>query len=98
MGRKKYAPEEIIKLLRRVEIEILIGERSVETVRSDGVFGEMALIDDQPRAASARAKSHCELVPVTKKHFLLLLRARPDFAIQVMRVMSQRIRSIRSPK
>ena len=87
-------PADKLYVVAEGDVEILIGDCLIEVVRPECVFGEMALIDDRARAASAKAKGRCVLVPITKKHFLLLLRARPDFAIEVMRVMSRRIRSM----
>ena len=41
----------------------------------------MALIDGSPRAATARAKTACEVAPITEKSFLFLVHETPFFAI-----------------
>jgi CRP/FNR family transcriptional regulator, cyclic AMP receptor protein len=87
-------PANVLYVVAEGEVEIAIGEHIIEVVGREGVFGEMALIDDKARSATAKAKTNCVLVPITRNHFFLLLRARPDFAIEVMRVMSKRIRSL----
>src|SRR5262245_14209284 len=64
----------------------------LETLEAGGVFGEMALVDDQPRSATAVALSDCELVPIDEKRFEFLMGRMPFFALEVMRVMARRLR------
>ena len=64
----------------------------VETLSPGGIFGEMALIDGSPRAATARAKTACEVAPITEKSFLFLVHETPFFAIAVMRALAERLR------
>jgi CRP-like cAMP-binding protein len=67
--------------------------RSGEDVLSHGgIFGEMALIDGSPRAATARAATPCEVAPITEKSFLFLVHETPFFAIAVMRTLAERLR------
>ena len=81
-------------LVRKGEVEILKSGRVVETVGPGGMFGEMALIDGSDRSATARAKSDCELVPVDQKTFLLLVHEMPYFALDVMRMLANRLRTM----
>jgi CRP-like cAMP-binding protein len=74
------------------EVEIIIHGKLVETVGTGGVFGEMALVDDRVRAASAVVKSEAKLVEIDKKRFMFLVQQNPFFALQIMTVMSQRLR------
>ena len=64
----------------------------VETLAPGGIFGEMALIDGSPRAATARAKTACDVAPITEKSFLFLVHETPFFAIAVMRTLAERLR------
>jgi CRP-like cAMP-binding protein len=52
----------------------------------------MALIDGSPRAATATAKTACEVAPITEKTFLFLVHETPLFAIAVMRALADRLR------
>jgi CRP-like cAMP-binding protein len=54
----------------------------------------MALIDAAPRSATATALTACTLVPVTAQRFKALVKESPDFAIDIMRVMAARLRSM----
>jgi CRP-like cAMP-binding protein len=82
-------------VIRSGEVEVERNGKIVETLSSGGIFGEMALIDGSPRAATARAKTACEVASITEKVFLFLVHETPYFAIAVMRVLADRLR--RSP-
>ncbi|WP_084801092.1 cyclic nucleotide-binding domain-containing protein [Bradyrhizobium sp. Tv2a-2] len=73
-------------------VRIQIGNRVVADLTADTIFGEMALIDDEPRSATALAITDVELVPVSEKQFLFLVSQTPYFALKVMRVLAQRLR------
>ena len=76
------------------QVDIVYGEKVVETVDAGRFFGEMSLVDASPRAAGAVAKTDCKIVPVDKYHFLYLLHETPSFALQMMHVMAERIRTL----
>jgi len=73
-------------------VELRAGGQVLETVGEGGILGEMALVDREPRSATAVAASDCRLVPIDEQHFGLLVQRVPGFALEVMRVMAQRIR------
>lgn len=55
-------------------------------------FGEMALLEDLPRAASARALTPVKLVRVDSFAFDKILRRDPEIAVRIMRKLSRRLR------
>jgi CRP/FNR family transcriptional regulator, cyclic AMP receptor protein len=73
-------------------VRIQIGNRTISELGPDNIFGEMALIDSEPRSATATAITDVELVPVSEKQFLFLVSQTPFFALKVMRVLAQRLR------
>ena len=73
-------------------VEIRIQDAPVETIAAGGVFGEMGLIDGLPRSADAVAASDCNLAVISEKRFLRLVEMMPQFALQMMRVITQRLR------
>jgi CRP-like cAMP-binding protein len=79
-------------IVRSGTVEISVGNRLVETIRPNGMFGEMALVDGEPRSATARARDNCELAPIDRKLFVLMVDDAPHFALNVMRVMADRLR------
>ena len=74
------------------EVEIDILPDLTETVDKGGFFGEMALISDEPRSATVRAKTDCRLVPVDERRFDFMVQETPGFAITLMRILVQRLR------
>lgn len=73
-------------------VEITINGQVVETVSAGGVFGEMALIEDRPRAAGAVVTAEAKVVPIDRKRFMFVVQQNPFFALQLMTVMAQRLR------
>jgi CRP-like cAMP-binding protein len=70
------------------------GDEVVDSVRAPGLFGEMALIDYEPRSLTAVAQDDVEIVEIPERRFWVLVHETPRFAQLVMRVMSDRVRRI----
>lgn len=73
-------------------VEIIANGHIIDVAGPGSIIGEMALIDAGPRSATARAQTTCKLVAVDQKRFTFLVQQTPYFAIQVMRIMSERLR------
>jgi CRP-like cAMP-binding protein len=73
-------------------VDIIIHGQHVETVEAGGVFGEMALVEERPRIATAMVKADAKLVPIDRKRLLFLVQQNPYFALQLMAVMAERLR------
>ena len=52
----------------------------------------MALIDGLPRSGTALAATDCKLAAISEKRFLRLIEQTPRFALQIMRVITERLR------
>jgi CRP/FNR family transcriptional regulator, cyclic AMP receptor protein len=78
------------------EVDIRVGEELVETVGPGGVVGEMAMIDGGARSASAVARTDSRVVRLDEKRFKFLVQQTPNFAVQVMRIMADRLRRMDS--
>jgi CRP-like cAMP-binding protein len=74
------------------EVELSVKGKHIATVGKGGIFGEMALIDDKPRSATARVKSDCELTTIDEAKFFELIHQKPSFALEVMKVLVERLR------
>lgn len=80
-------------VIKKGEVRIQLGNRTINELPAGSIFGEMALIDSEPRSATVIAVSDVELVPVSEKQFLFLVGQTPYFALKVMRVLAQRLRA-----
>jgi CRP/FNR family cyclic AMP-dependent transcriptional regulator len=76
----------------RGKVEIRSGNRSFETVDQNGIFGEMALIDDSPRSATVVALTDATVALIQEQQFLFMVEHTPFFALRVMRVLANRLR------
>ena len=61
------------------------------TARAGDVFGEMALSDHQPRRSRATALTDARVVPIDAMRFTDLVQNNPNFAIEVMAKMAERM-------
>jgi CRP/FNR family cyclic AMP-dependent transcriptional regulator len=75
------------------EVEIWTGPIMLETAHPGSVIGEMALIDNAPRSATAKARTDCKLVSVDQRRFEFLVQQTPYFALEVMQLMAERLRT-----
>jgi CRP-like cAMP-binding protein len=80
------------------EVLIIAGSQVVDELSQGDLFGEMALIDDSPRSATATAKSEATLALVDQADFLFLVQHSPFFSIHVMRILAERMRRMLSVK
>ena len=74
------------------EVEINKGGRVLATNPAGGIFGEMGLLDHEARSATATAKTDCRVAAITEQRFVKLVSQNPLFALDMMRLLSERIR------
>jgi len=77
-----------------VEIVRMLGEheRVLTTLGPGDFFGEMSVLENRPRSATARAKVACRLLPIDASTFDALLREHPEVGVRMMRKLSARLR------
>jgi CRP-like cAMP-binding protein len=85
-------PSDVMYVVLAGELEIQRGGRAFETLTAGAIVGEMAMIDKAPRSATVIAKTNCRLVPVDEKRFEFMVAQTPFFAVDVMRVIVDRLR------
>jgi CRP-like cAMP-binding protein len=77
-------------------VAISIKSRIVERIGPGGFFGEMALVDQTPRAATATAETDCSLLSINRNDFLTLVKSHPDFAVSLLKSAAERLRYMTS--
>lgn len=83
-----------VKIIKKINDEDVV----VGTVGPGGIFGEMALIDNEPRMASAVVEDYCVCIIVTSAMFQRKMAALDPFLAGVLRVLVENIRSIQDAK
>lgn len=73
-------------------VAIAIRDSVVEVVNPGSTFGEMALVDQSPRTASATAEVYTELLAVDRASTLGAVKAQPAFAMAMLRSVADRLR------
>ena len=67
------------------------------TLRSGDVFGELSVVDESPRSATARALTQCRTLVIRKDQFDALMESDHDLGFRVMRnlarLVSKRVRN-----
>lgn len=73
---------------------ILGRDNVIGRVNSGAIFGEMALIDDQPRMASARASKATTVIVITRSMFQAKLDNTDPFIKGLLTILSDHVRSM----
>ncbi len=94
---KEGDPGDAIYIVKSGKINILkrnsSGQDSVlVTLGKDSVIGDMAVIDDMPRSASVATVQDTTFLIITKQDFRALLGSSPEVAVQILKLMTERLR------
>jgi len=76
------------------ELELTIGMRKLDVVKAGEIVGEMAVISERPRSATATAKTACKVYGLTAAELQAALAQNPEFVLMLMSVMFDRIRFV----
>ena len=79
-------------LLVEGEVSLIHNGKTLDIVTAGEIFGEMAVITQQPRSASAVARSACRVLTLDAKQFQQAIRTTPQFALMLMNIMNIRLR------
>lgn len=66
--------------------------RTLVTVGPGSIIGEMALVDDAPRAASAVVLEECEAMVVTQEEFKKRLTKSDPVVVLLLKIYTERLR------
>jgi len=92
---------EILYLVRRGKVEIIKKisgneDKILATLQPGEFLGEMSLVENMPRSATARVSQEAVLLVMTKKSFQAMLEKHPPMAVKILmaflRTANQRLR------
>lgn len=91
------APGDALYLIRTGQVKVTIiaedGREVILSVLAPGsFFGEMALLDDEPRSAHVIAMTATTVLQLRREDFRARLRSSPDLSIALLRELSRRLR------
>jgi CRP-like cAMP-binding protein len=72
-------------------VAVRIGDKVLERIGPGGVVGEMALLDQSTRAATAVAETDCTLQPINRNAFLALVKLKPELGLSLLSNLADRL-------
>jgi len=72
----------------------VLGKPRARLLRTGDYFGEMGLIDGEPRVASIAAVDELQVMTLPRPPFLRLLEQEPGIAVAMLAELAQRVRSL----
>ncbi|ADN01684.1 Crp/Fnr family transcriptional regulator [Spirochaeta thermophila] len=91
----EYEPGDTFYLIQegRVQISKIMGglEKTIDILKPGEIFGEMAILEEAPRSATAVALDDVKLLEFTKENFSLLLEGNPQIALKLLKLFIKRI-------
>jgi CRP/FNR family cyclic AMP-dependent transcriptional regulator len=85
-------PGDVMYAVIEGAVDIVHGGTTIESVEPGGVFGELSLVDHSPRGATVVATAPSRLARVDERDFMFLVQEHPTFALQVMKILAERLR------
>ena len=74
------------------KVAVSIGGKTVDLVGPGGVVGELALLDQSTRLATATAETDCSLQPITRNALLALVKLKPELGLDLLTALAERLR------
>jgi CRP-like cAMP-binding protein len=81
-------------LIESGQVVVSRGEQRLRTLGPGEMFGEMALVDDKPRSATATALTDVTVAVIERDEFEVMWRTSPEALIPLVRVLCDRVRAL----
>ncbi len=85
-------PGDALYLIVEGKVKVHKGEKELVRLGIRDVFGEMAVLDSEPRSASVTAVEDSVCLKIGRDDFRDILSERPEIAMGVMKVLTRRLR------
>jgi CRP-like cAMP-binding protein len=76
------------------KVRVHIGEREIIKLKKEDCFGEMAVLDAEPRSASVTTLEPCDCLILTQQQLYEAIDETPGIAVNIIRLLSRRIREL----
>jgi len=91
----EFEPGDTFYLIKSGQVKLVKNagefERTLDILGPPETFGEMALLEDSPRTASAIALDDVTLLEFNSENFEILLNGNPQIAFKLLKIFSKRI-------
>jgi CRP-like cAMP-binding protein len=85
-------PGDALYLIVEGKVKVHKGEKELVRLGVRDVFGEMAVLDSEPRSASVTAVEDSVCLKIGRDDFRDILSERPEIGLGVMKVLTRRLR------
>lgn len=65
----------------------------INTMTKNDILGEIAIVGEVPRTATAKAVTKLETLKISKELFMKIIRENPDAAIELIKILAARLAS-----
>lgn len=74
------------------EVKVHIGEDTLAVLKSQDYFGEMAILDGEPRSAHVTALTNCLLLRINQDDFYEILKRHFNVSLVIIQTLTRRLR------
>jgi CRP-like cAMP-binding protein len=76
----------------RIHKRVRDKETTLAILKAGDFFGEMSIIDNEPRSATATAENECKIIILSRDIFESQIKTNPKIIMSILRKMSERLR------
>lgn len=91
----EYEPGDAFYLIQegRVQISRIMGdiEKTIDVLQPGEIFGEMAILEEAPRSATASAIERAKCLEFNRENFEILMGGNPAIALKLLKLFTKRI-------
>lgn len=85
-------PGDALYIVVEGRVRVHKGDRALAELGERECFGEMSVLDSEPRSASVSATEETVLLKIGREEFRDILAERPEISVGIMKVLSRRLR------
>jgi len=91
----EYEPGDTFYLIQSGKVKLIQStgenERTLDILQPSEMFGEMAILENLPRSATAMAVDEVTVIELNTQNFEILMLGNPQIALKLLRIFSKRI-------